>query len=433
MSRNPQIPTGAAFAWRLAAFYAALFAGLGVQLPFLPVWLAAKGLDAQQIGIVLAIPMIVRVFAIPVATRAADRRNALRGAITIAATAAVLGYGAAGAASGAVAIMLVFALASAFYTPLMPLADAYALRGLAQRGRSYGPVRLWGSAAFIVGSFGAGVVLDWIAARNLIWLLVAAMLPTAFAAYALRPLDAGAAPARSAPVRERSVRGLLRNHAFLAVAAAASLVQASHAVYYGFSTLDWRAAGLDGAEIGALWALGVVAEIALFAISGRLSLSPTALLLLGAGGAVIRWGAMAFDPPLALLPVLQCLHGLSFGATHLGALAFMARAAPAEIAATAQGYLAIAQGLVMAGAMGLAGLLYARYGGAAYGAMALAAAGGGDVRARGAPPGGDERRAGVNPAHWQVRYIAASSLPLSTIMRRESPPRRAIQVRTFSG
>jgi MFS transporter, PPP family, 3-phenylpropionic acid transporter len=377
MSRNPQIPTATAFVWRLAAFYAALFAGLGVQLPFLPVWLAAKGLDAQEIGIALAIPMIVRMFAIPIATRAADRRNALRGAITVAAVAAVVGYGAVGVAGGALAIMLVFALASAFYTPLMPLADAYALRGLGQRGRSYGPVRLWGSAAFIVGSFGAGVVLDWIAAGNLIWLLVVAMLPTAIAAYVLSPLDAGAASARSASARALSVRGLLRNHAFLAVVAAASLVQASHAVYYGFSTLDWRAAGLDGAGIGALWGLGVVAEIALFAVSGRLSLGPTALLLLGAAGAAIRWAAMAFSPPLVLLPLLQCLHGLSFGATHLGALGFMARAAPAEIAATAQGYLAIAQGLVMAGAMGLAGVLYARYGGAAYAAMALTAAAGG--------------------------------------------------------
>ena len=81
MSSNPQIPTGAAFAWRLAAFYAALFTALGVQLPFLPVWLAAKGLDADMIGIVLAIPMIVRVFAIPLTTRRADRHDALRMAI----------------------------------------------------------------------------------------------------------------------------------------------------------------------------------------------------------------------------------------------------------------------------------------------------------------------------------------------------------------
>jgi PPP family 3-phenylpropionic acid transporter len=363
------------FAWRLAVFYAALFVALGVQLPFLPLWLAAKGLNAGAIGVALAVPMIVRVFAIPLAARGADRHDALRMAIVIAAAMAVLGYGLVGMAQGAAVITMALALASVFYTPIMPLADAYALRGLGRLGRAYGPVRLWGSAAFIVGSLGAGLLLDLIAARELIWLIVAALTITAAAAYALAPLP----PHEGNPSATHlsSAQGLLRDPAFLAAAAAASLIQASHAVYYGFSALDWRAAGLDGGAIGALWALAVVAEIALFAISPRLPLAPTTLLMLGAAGAVVRWSAMAFDPPTALLPPLQCLHALSFGATHLGALGFMARAAPAELGATAQGYLAVALGLVMAAAMGISGLLYARWGDIAYGAMALAAAAGG--------------------------------------------------------
>ena len=64
---------------------------------------------------------------------------------------------------------------------------------------------------------------------------------------------------------------------------------------------------------------------------------------------------------------------------HLGALGFIARAAPPALAASAQGYLAVAQGLVMAAAMGLAGVFYARFGGLAYGAMAAIAAAGGLV------------------------------------------------------
>ena len=168
-----------------------------MQLPFLPVWLAAKGLDADMIGIVLAIPMIVRVFAIPLATRHADRHDALRMAIVIAAAGAVVGYGVVGLAQGAVAIVAAFVFASMFYTPIMPLADAYALRGLARVGRAYGPVRMWGSAAFIAGSFGAGVLLDVTAARDLIWLIVAAAVVTAAAACVLKPLapHAGSAPA----------------------------------------------------------------------------------------------------------------------------------------------------------------------------------------------------------------------------------------------
>ncbi len=126
--------------------------------------------------------------------------------------------------------------------------------------------------------------------------------------------------------------------------------------------------------IGALWALGVLAEIVLFAVSARLPLNPLALLFAGAAGAVLRWGAMAFDPPPALLLILQCLHALSFGATHLGALGAVARAAPAGLGASAQGYLAVVLGLVMAVAMGVSGALYARWGVHAYAAMAFLAA-----------------------------------------------------------
>src|SRR6266436_9910602 len=60
-----QSPGGSGFTLRLKIFYAALFITLGVQLPFLPVWFAARGLDARQIGIALAIPMLVRAVAIP--------------------------------------------------------------------------------------------------------------------------------------------------------------------------------------------------------------------------------------------------------------------------------------------------------------------------------------------------------------------------------
>src|SRR5437016_2723534 len=341
MQVDPQPPTGAAFARRLALFYFGLFAVLGVQMPFLPLWFAAKGLDAGSVGVVLAIPLLVRIVAIPLATRIADQFDAGRAVIVTGAAASLLGYVGVALMRSPGPIMAAVALASIFYTPLMPLADAYALRGLGLHGRSYGPVRLWGSAAFIAGSLGAGMLLDVLPARDLIWLVVGALAIAAAAACALSPL--GLRASRPAD-RVSSARDLLHDKALVAAVAAASLIQASHAVYYGFSALGWEAAGLDGGAIGALWALAVVAEIALFAVSGRLPLAPTTLIMVGAAGAVIRWGAMAFDPPPLLLPPLQCLHGLSFGATHLGTMGFIARAAPSDFGATAQGYLAVALG-----------------------------------------------------------------------------------------
>jgi PPP family 3-phenylpropionic acid transporter len=376
MAAQPQKSTGEQFSLRLKAFYVALFLTLGVQLPFLPVWLTAKGLDAGSIGIVLAIPAVIRIIAIPVATRMADRRDAVRGVIILAAAGATAGFGALAFAQGAGAIMLLYALASAAYAPVMMLADTYALRGLAPRGRAYGPVRVWGSAAFIVASFGAGALLDLMAPVDLIWLMVAAMAIATAAAFALAPL--GMEPAGGLPNRA-SAAHLLRNPAFLLAIAAASLVQASHAVYYGFSTIDWQASGYDGGVIGALWALGVIAEIALFALSVRLpsTITPLALMLVGAAGAAVRWSVMATAPSVILLPALQCLHAFSFGTTHLGALAFVSRMAPPGAAATAQGYFAVALGATMAVATALAGVLYGRFGSGAYAAMAVLAVAGG--------------------------------------------------------
>lgn len=363
------------FASRLAGLYAAIFVMGGIQLPFFPVWLKAKGLDAGEIGLVLAAPMVVRVLAIPFATRIADRRDALREALIVTTLMSVAGYLLLGLASGLAAILAAFVVASLAYTPVMPLAETYALKGLSARGRAYGPVRLWGSAAFILGSFVAGIAADTIPARHLIWLILAGTAIVALSASLLAPLGIKPVAAHERPPAKR----LLRDPVFLAMLASASLIQASHAFYYGFSALAWRAQGYDGTTIAALWALGVIAEIVLFAVQGRLppALTPTAMLVIGALGGGLRWGMMALDPPAAALPALQLLHGLTFGASHLGALTFLSRYVPAGQGATAQGYLAIAMGAVMAAATGLSGLLYETFGAAGYAAMALAAIAGG--------------------------------------------------------
>lgn len=375
MSADNRHP-GTGFAARLAALYAAFFIVAGIQQPFFPVWLKAKGLDPGTIGIVLAMPMLLRILAIPLVAHAADRRDALRAAIIMTSTLSVAGYVLVGLAEGAAAILALYALASFAFTPMMPLAETYAFKGLTARGRAYGPVRLWGSATYIVGTFVAGFATNAIPARHLIWLIVAASLLNAFAAAGLAPLPTHAPNASEQPPARKP---LLRDLTFLAVLAASSLIQASHAIFYGFSALQWRAAGLDGSVIAALWGLGVIAEIVLFAFSGRLPalFQPIVLLMIGALGGALRWSAMAFDPPIVALPFLQLLHALSFGATHLGALTYLARSAPPGQSATAQGYHAIAQGAVMAGAMGLSGLLYEAFGGHAYAAMALTAVVGG--------------------------------------------------------
>jgi PPP family 3-phenylpropionic acid transporter len=371
MANHPQLSTDG-FALRLGLFYAAYFLFGGIQLPFFPLWLEARGLDPRTIGFIIAVPTMVRIVFTPVAAHLADRFAALKTALVIASAGGTLAMIVVGSVEGGLAILIALTLAAIFFSPTLAITDAYALVGLGARGRAYGPVRMWGSAAFIAANIGIGLLLDVIAPGDLIWLIVAALGLSVAAAVLLVPLEVRT-PRADAPAV--SPKMLWRNPAFFAVAAAAALIQGSHALYYGFSTLDWRAAGLGGATIGILWAIGVLAEIVLFAFSGRLppALGPTVLLAIGAAGGIARWTAMAFEPPVAMLPALQLLHALSFGAAHLGTMAFLTRAVPKELAATAQATVATVSGIVMASATGLSGLLYAFSGSLAYLAMAAMA------------------------------------------------------------
>lgn len=358
------------FSLRLAAFYATLGIATGVGMPFFPVWLAFQGLTPGEIGIILAIPMVVRIFFVPLTTRLADRYNRLRGAIIIASIGSAIGNIAITFSHTFLLIAAMMILSAIFFTPTFPLADAYALRGLTERGRTYGPVRLWSSAAFIAANLGSGFVIGIIPKDGIMWMISSAFVLGTALSITLIPINIhyhGTGP------KPPPAKSLWRMPVFVAVVAACAAIQASHALYYGFSTLDWSAKGLSAMTIGALWALGVVAEIALFAASGRVArfVGPVTLIILGAVGGIVRWTAMAFDPPFALLPFLQCLHALSFCATHMGAMQFLTNVAPPGQMATAQGDLSAAHGAVFSFAMGLSGFLFSRYGDLSYLAMTL--------------------------------------------------------------
>ena len=95
------------------------------------------------------------------------------------------------------------------------------------------------------------------------------------------------------------------------------------------------------------------------------------LMAAGALAGVVRWSAMAADPPLAGLVMLQALHGLTYGATHIGAVHYITASVPPALAGTAQAlYASVTAGIAMGLATLLAGQLYEASGGLAYLAMA---------------------------------------------------------------
>jgi PPP family 3-phenylpropionic acid transporter len=371
MPRESQIPiasqeTSKRFATRLALFYGTQFGMIGTHLPFFPVWLKAVGIDSSWIGIITAVPSVTRFSILPVVTGLAERRYSLRAAMIVTAFATAIGFSVVGTQHLPLLVFVAYVAAACVWTPMVPLTDAYALRGVARFGLNYGPLRLWGSAAFVVGALACGLLVDVIAARHLIWIIAGVAGLGALVSLGLRRLDIPK-PAASVPQR---AGGLLRDRGFLAIIVAAALIQGSHAAYYTFASITWQGAGLGGLTIAGLWVLGVLAEIVVFALSPRFKLQPSVLVVIGGLSAVARWLITAQEPAVAVLAVVQLAHGLTYGLTQVGTMGLLVRHVPTHAMARGQGYFAACSGLITSSASILSGAVYARHGQGVYYVMA---------------------------------------------------------------
>jgi PPP family 3-phenylpropionic acid transporter len=356
---------------RLAGFYGAVFAVVGVQLPFWPVWLEAQGLSAAEIGLVIAASFWPRVITSLIIPHHADRLGERRRPMAALAAITLIGVALFAFADRFWMFMGLSLVTGATFAAILPLGEALALQQAHEQRLSYGRVRLWGSITFIVAAIGAGRALQGAGPDIVLPLLLAALGLTVASCLAL-PERPRAARAGLPPGLAR----LLRQPGLVTFVLAAGLVQGSHVVYYGFATLHWRAAGHGEAVIGWLWAEGVAAEVVLFAWAAAVlrRLPPLPLLALAGGLSVLRWAATALSSDLAVLIPAQALHAASFGAVHLATVHYLRDRTPPELHASAQGLYAALGGALLSGLLTpLGGWLYGRAGGGAFWAMAAVA------------------------------------------------------------
>lgn len=354
---------------RLAAFYAASFLIVGIQLPFWPVWLSGRGLDASEIATVFAAALWAKVAVTPAIGALADRLGGRR-AVMVGLAATALGfYVALLPAAGFWPILWLSLAAGVAQSALMPLGDSITLAAVRERGFDYGRIRVWGSVSFIVAALASGLILAVLPGaapgNRVLWLVLGGIVLLLGACLALPPAGSPLA----ATARWAALAGFAANRRFWLFVVSASALQSSHQLYYGFGTLYWRRLGFSAPVIGALWAEGVLAEIALFWLGGRLTarLGPFGLMALSGIAGIVRWSLAGILPGLPAAAMLQLLHALTFGAAHLGAMMHLSRTVPPDAAASAQTlYAAVSAGLGSGLVMLGAGALYARFGGHAY-------------------------------------------------------------------
>jgi MFS transporter, PPP family, 3-phenylpropionic acid transporter len=356
--------------------YAALYAAFGAASPFWPKFFETRTLASQQIGLILAAAMLMRLVSGPLVSMLADLLGSLR---------LVLAGCAALAASAAVALisadtfwllLLVALVQAAALAPTTSIADALSVNTarpfLAGRRFEYGWIRGSASAAFVLGTLTAGQLISPADLSPVVW-LNAAFLVGAAGATALVPSVASRAShsAPTFPVPE--MKALLQILRFRAVILVSALVYGSHAVHDAFAVIRWSDAGISTSAISFLWSEAVVAEVFTFLLIGpafldRFGVRAAAVLAAAAG--IVRWSVAGATTSVLLLSLIQPLHGLTFALLHLACMRMMSALVATSVAATAQALYAFGSGLLTAILTLLSGALYASYAGAAFFPMA---------------------------------------------------------------
>lgn len=369
--------TGARAPAAYIALYAALYAAFGVASPFWPKYFETRALGPEQIGVILATALLVRLVAGPLIGMLADFLQSLRAvlaacAVLAAATAVALLW-----ADGFWLLLVVALVQATALAPTTSIADALSVNAArpqwAGRPFEYGWIRGVASAAFVSGTLLIGQLISPNDLTRIIW-LNAALLIVAAGATAWLPRVA-MPEARHAGLAQaaREVRKLLALARFRILIVVSALIYGSHAMHDAFAVIRWSKAGIDTSLVSILWSEAVVAEVIVFVLVGpalldRFGARGAAMLAAAAG--VLRWSAAGMTNSVTVLACVQPLHGLTFALLHLACMRMMAGLVPAHLAATAQALYGFGSAVVTAALTLFSGFFYARYGGGAFVAMA---------------------------------------------------------------
>lgn len=355
------------FALRMRVFYAGFFLFTGVMLPFFPVWLQSRGLSAVEIANVIAVPALIRVFLTPLAGIYADRAPSRRFAtITFIVPAAIV-FLLAWRTTDFVSILLIAGFAFTSYMLALPPAEALALTGVRRFNIDYGRMRLTGSIAFVAANLVCGALIAIYGGNGdaIYWSIVATLMLSTVGAFAL-PRTPPAIRALDDAVRtdQRPSLAILADPGLLVVLFAAGLAMGSQGMLNGFASIYWRQLDISGIGIGALWAIGIVSEVALFMWSRPLigRFGPYALLGAGVVASMVRWTLFPFAGNLYGFAALQTLHGLTFAAVYGGTQSLIARMVPERSTAFVQGMFGMITGTLMALMTAISGPIYAAIG-----------------------------------------------------------------------
>jgi PPP family 3-phenylpropionic acid transporter len=226
------------FYQRLSAFYFSYFAFIGAFAPYFALYLKSLGYSAAEIGLLLAVNPVARIFGPNLWGWLSDHYRARGLLIRLTAVGTAVVFTAVFFNRGFAWMFTALLLLNVFWCGVLPLAESATLNLVGSRVGAYGRVRLWGSVGFVAVVIAAGYALDFFGI-GLLAVIVLSLLTLMAASTFWLPRDREPSHHETHP----SILSIIKRPEVIALLGGFFLMQIAHGPYNSFYSIHLVEAG----------------------------------------------------------------------------------------------------------------------------------------------------------------------------------------------
>jgi PPP family 3-phenylpropionic acid transporter len=331
-------------AFSFALFLFCYYAHAGTWSTYATLFFADKGMTVAQIGVLMSMIQVLRIVGPNVWGYVADHYDRRVLVLRMAGFAALAGFSGFFFGASFAHFMLAMVVLNLFTSGQAPICEALMLSEMRGDLTYYGRIRMWGSIGFIISVTLAAYALEHYGIDSLTWVAAALLVCTIAAAFRLRDV-----PRRQHKDAPLPLLTLLRRREVIAFFASTALMVSAHTSLYTFYSLYLERSGYSKTVIGAMWSLGVTAEVLLFYFQAPLfkRWGAMRMMYLALGVAVLRFLMIGFGSHILwLLIAAQLMHALTFALHHSSSVTTLQRWFAGPLQARGQAlYMSISYGI----------------------------------------------------------------------------------------
>lgn len=322
-------------------FYFGYYGYIGLLSPYISLYFAHRHFSALEIASLMSVIQFTRIGGPYFWAWLADRLQARVAVLRVAAWGAWLVFALVLYLQSYHAFFIWMVVLNSIASAITPVGEALVVQTLARVGyqgfdRRYGRLRMWGSIGFIVTVLAGGACLQQYGMDSLPWLALILLGMLSLVTLRLRevhrteslPVAETAQSAEHHPVAREKIWPVLKQGDVQWFLVSTFCMIFAHAALYVFYSLHLAQLGYGKFAIGAMWTIGVAAEILFFffqgAVFGRWSLRTIQLACFGL--ATVRFLLIGYGgTSMVVLVGAQILHAATFAAHHSSSLKLLQR------------------------------------------------------------------------------------------------------------